>query len=369
MHQRKTFVPVEFKLDGEQGQFVARIAVFNQIDKDGDVTLPGAFTAGAPVKIAAWGHNWGELAVGKGVIETDDEAARVRGQFFLNTQSGQETYKTVKALADLQEWSYGYEPTEVSYGEFEGQEVRFLRKLRVFEASPVLVGAGNDTGTEQLKALKAAIRYRKTETSEAAWDGNAMWANLPSSEAPLRAATAWVDPEGNPDTKAAYKFIHHLVSEEGDVGAASIVACQAGIAVLNGARGGTTIPDEDRQGVYNHLAAHLRDAGLEPADFNKSHQPGLTFAGEADAALAAVAAFAERAQALAAMRAKDGRTLSAATVERLQTHSAALRAVAGDLDALVSAATPPKAADTLAAVLEAETILARLSGVAVQEAR
>jgi len=60
------------------------------------------------------------------------------------------------------------------------------------------------------------------------------------------------------------------VGGDGDVGAANVRACQTGIGVLNGARGGTTIPAGDRRGVYNHLAAHLRDADVEPADLRAS---------------------------------------------------------------------------------------------------
>jgi hypothetical protein len=41
------------------------------------------------------------------------------------------------------------------------------------------------------------------------------------------------------------------------------VACSAGIAVLNGGRGGTSIPDDDVSGVYAHLAKHITDADLE----------------------------------------------------------------------------------------------------------
>ncbi len=110
------------------------------------------------------------------------------------------------------------------------------------------------------------IRVHHTETSDRSWDGPANEARLRTDEEPeyYRQAYAWQDPEGNPRTKAAYKFIHHFVDSSGNIGAASIRACITGIAVLNGARGGTTIPDEDRRGVYNHLAAHIRDAGLEP---------------------------------------------------------------------------------------------------------
>ncbi|HEY5989262.1 MAG TPA: HK97 family phage prohead protease, partial [Streptosporangiaceae bacterium] len=50
----------------------------------------------------------------------------------------------------------------------------------------------------------------------------------------------------------------------GTVGAANTHACSNRIGVLNGGRGGTDIPSGDRQGVYNHLAKHLKDAGMQP---------------------------------------------------------------------------------------------------------
>ena len=116
-----------------------------------------------------------------------------------------------------------------------------------------------------------ALRVHHTETSEAAWDGPANKARLrlDENEAYYRSAYAWQDPDGDERTKAAYKFIHHFISDDGTVGAASTVACSAGIAVLNGARGGTTIPAGDVSGVYSHLAAHLRDADLEPPELTR----------------------------------------------------------------------------------------------------
>ncbi|WP_200853980.1 hypothetical protein, partial [Klebsiella pneumoniae] len=81
-----------------------------------------------------------------------------------------------------------------------------------------------------------------------------------------RRAYAWRDPDADPSTKSAYKFIHHEVSEDGEPGPANLTACSAGIAVLNGGRGGADIPDSDREGVWRHLAAHLRDAGREPPE-------------------------------------------------------------------------------------------------------
>jgi len=116
------------------------------------------------------------------------------------------------------------------------------------------------------------IPSHSTGTSEDAWDGPANEANLSNDagEATYRRAFAWVDSDGDPDVKASYRFIHHFVSSDGTVGAASTRACSTGIGVLNGARGGTTIPSGDRQGVYNHLKRHLTDAGQEAPDLKSA---------------------------------------------------------------------------------------------------
>jgi len=114
---------------------------------------------------------------------------------------------------------------------------------------------------------RKAIAKHSTATSDAAWDGPANEANLKTDQdtAYYSKAYAWRDPDGDEAKKNSYKFIHHEVSEDGAPGAANIRGCQTGIGVLNGARGGTTIPSDDRQGVWNHLAAHLKDADVEPA--------------------------------------------------------------------------------------------------------
>lgn len=112
-----------------------------------------------------------------------------------------------------------------------------------------------------------AIRPHKTATSEKSWDGPANEARLRNdgTETYYRSAYAWIDPDGDPTTKAAYKFINHEVAQGGDVGAANVNGCSAGIAVLNGGRGGGPGAKwwKDRQGIYDHLAKHIRDHGRE----------------------------------------------------------------------------------------------------------
>ena len=168
--EKKVFRPtIELKeTDQEQGSFRAVFSTFNVPDLDNDVTLPGAFEEGQKVRIAYWGHRWHDLPVGRGVIGSDGEKAWVDGKFFLDTQAGLETYKTVKNLAELQEWSYGFDIEESESGRFEDQDVRFLKKLRVHEVSPVLLGAGIGTMTTVIKGAK---EENDTASEDADQDG------------------------------------------------------------------------------------------------------------------------------------------------------------------------------------------------------
>jgi len=113
-----------------------------------------------------------------------------------------------------------------------------------------------------------AIAVHHTETSDSAWDAGANEKRLRSGESESYYAReyAWRDPEGDPTTKSAYKFPHHEVDGDGNPGAANLTACSAGIGALNGGRGGADIPAGDREGVYRHLAAHLKDGGKEPPE-------------------------------------------------------------------------------------------------------
>ena len=100
------------------------------------------------------------------------------------------------------------------------------------------------------------------------WDGPTQTAKL---QTPLTTDVgnhtfAWRDATADPTLKGSWKFIHHFVGKTGLPGSASTMACSTAVGVLNGARKGTTIPDGDRQGVYDHLTAHLLDAGVRKAD-------------------------------------------------------------------------------------------------------
>lgn len=146
---------VEIK-DADRGEITAVFATFNTMDSDGDVTLPGAFDDGAPVRISAYNHtSWGgALPVGKGVIRQTATEAILDGQFFMGLPHAADTFAMVREMGELQEYSYGYDPLKYSFGEFGDppKRVRFLEKQKVYEVSPVLLGAGVNTRTLAAKS-------------------------------------------------------------------------------------------------------------------------------------------------------------------------------------------------------------------------
>lgn len=149
----KTVRARDFKADDAKGTISVAFAQLDVVDKGNDVTMPGAFPSGKAVPMSAYGHtSWdGALPPGRGAIHEEDGWAIFDAQFLMDTSHGRETYQTVKAMADLQEWSYGYLATEYSFGERDDKHVRFLTKLDVYEVSPVLVGMGNGTHTRAIK--------------------------------------------------------------------------------------------------------------------------------------------------------------------------------------------------------------------------
>ena len=150
--EHKQFAPHDLKLD-EAGSITFAFAQLNVVDKDGDVTWPGAFPA-KDVPMSAYGHtSWdGALPVGKGSISEQGAWAVFTGQFFIETVAGRETHATLKALGPLAEYSYSYDPLTFDYVERDGRTVRNLRGLDVYEVSPVLIGAGIGTHTLAIKS-------------------------------------------------------------------------------------------------------------------------------------------------------------------------------------------------------------------------
>src|SRR5690349_15841981 len=154
MHLHKSLS--DFKItDMKKGEFEATFAVLEVKDHDGDVTLKGAFDNGAEVRVSAYNHkSWeGVLPVGKGEIFEEGDKVKIKGRFFMDTEAGRDTYVVVKELGGLAEWSYGYDTLDEERGTFKGQSANIIKKQKVYEVSPVILGAGIGTETTAIKSL------------------------------------------------------------------------------------------------------------------------------------------------------------------------------------------------------------------------
>ena len=153
----KTFRLKSLKADGDAGTIEAVFATLNVVDSDGDRILNGAI-GNQNVIMSAYGHaSWGGgldgLPVGKGRIYERKDEAIFEGRFFLDTTNGEETYKTVKNVGELQEWSFALPEVDQAIVEEDGEVIHELKRIRVNEVSPVLMGAGVDTRTLGVKKV------------------------------------------------------------------------------------------------------------------------------------------------------------------------------------------------------------------------
>lgn len=312
---------VEVK-DADKGLVTAVFCTFDVIDHDGDVIAPDAIADGTAVRISAYGHkSWeGAMPVGKGVIRVTSTEAILEGQFFLGTTAGKDTFELVKQMGDLQEWSWGFDVLDAEPATVDGRNVRRIKRTEVHEVSPVLLGAGLYTRTLATKSASngrrknGAVGQHDTGVVDRPWDGFATVKALADDARPseLRSVHAWVDPDGDPELKTSYAFAHH----HGVGGPANVRACLMGIAELNGDRG-ATLTDADRKSVYEHLAAHLRDADREPPELRA---PGgaKKFNDELLEGLAALSRLVDSASRVVAQRAEKGKQLSKVNAEVLE---------------------------------------------------
>lgn len=156
--ERKS-ITVEVKADDAEGSFVARIATLGAIDKDDDIILPGAAPAGKLVIVSPFEHSSflrADLPVGKAVLSERGSDLIATGNLFMANANAQELYTVLKEAGDIVEWSFGYRVTEWAMEERDGKTVRIIKKMDAWEVSPVVVGAGVNTGTLNLKTAAYA---------------------------------------------------------------------------------------------------------------------------------------------------------------------------------------------------------------------
>lgn len=161
--ERKLFKAEDLTLD-DSGAISFRFAKKGVVDHHGDIIEPNSMETGKEILMSSWNHSsWGPgLPIGKGKIEEDSTHYRLSGMFNLKTTIGREHYETVKFNGNLQEYSFGFDILDSRSDTVDGKQIRRLIKLDTFETSPVLMGAGIDTGTDTIKSKESEGAESKT---------------------------------------------------------------------------------------------------------------------------------------------------------------------------------------------------------------
>jgi len=152
--QEKDLVISSFKALDDAGTFEAHVSVFGNVDSYGEVVDKGAFTewltqyAGRYPK-GVWSHNWDEPIIKTLECREDEIGLYVKGQFVLEVQRAREIYALMKAGV-ITDFSFGFAVMEDSYDEATG--LRHLKKIAIYEYSPVLVGANREATLIGVKA-------------------------------------------------------------------------------------------------------------------------------------------------------------------------------------------------------------------------
>lgn len=170
----KTYPMRGFKVLGESestGQFEAIVAVFNNVDRAGDMIIPGAFRRtlafweqkGRPIPVI-FAHEWDNLDAHIGqVMEAKEveEGLYVKAQLDMDEPFASRVWKKMRA-GTLAEFSFAYDVVDaklVDNGEkAEPRYVNELRDLDLMEVGPCLVGMNPETELIAVKNTLAAFK-------------------------------------------------------------------------------------------------------------------------------------------------------------------------------------------------------------------
>ena len=158
--------------DGK-GYLKAVFATLDVVDKDFDIVHKGAIGK-QDVVISAYQHqSWkGALPLGKGSVYEMGNKAFFEGHFHHMTEDSRDTYNWLKYAPEMAEFSWGFTVKKYDFSDTDdGWFVMNIYEAKVFEVSPVLVGAGIDTGVVEMKSRHGRKDDQQTPIEEKLLDG------------------------------------------------------------------------------------------------------------------------------------------------------------------------------------------------------
>ena len=147
----KSFQFKEVESSEKFGKFEAYASVFNNIDRVGDVVVPGAFSKtieknNGVIKLQ---YNHKET-IGVAKMWQDDKGLKVSADVNLEVQTGREVMSLIKQGA-IDKMSFAYEIKDEEKTTINGKTVYKLKELDVFEVSAVDFPANPETEITSVK--------------------------------------------------------------------------------------------------------------------------------------------------------------------------------------------------------------------------
>lgn len=172
-------------VDEELGIVEAIVSVTAVLDDVGDIIEPGAYkeTLAKRTPKGVWSHDWDtpisktleaeELMPGDSRLPEKVQAAgggglRIVMQFDVTDPDSMRAFRKVRFYGDEQEWSIGYTVPPDAYDIESKTGIRRIKRLDLFEYSPVLFGAMSLTGTLSIKSLADVKTFQERQKKAAA---------------------------------------------------------------------------------------------------------------------------------------------------------------------------------------------------------
>lgn len=155
----------------KEGQYRAIVSVFDVEDSWGDVVMPGAFTetlaewaaSGDPLPII-WSHDWRNPFSHLGVVVEAEETEK--GLLILGEILDRDTNPTAAHVYGLlkgrrvTQSSFAYDILDSGWATRDGDEVFELRRLKLHEVGPCLLGVNQETELLDVKARAIAAQVK-----------------------------------------------------------------------------------------------------------------------------------------------------------------------------------------------------------------
>lgn len=160
--------------DAEEGHFDALVAVFGNVDSQGDIVDPGAFTdtlaewqaKGQPIPVI-WSHEWEDpfSHIGGCTAVETEKGLQVSADLDMSNPTAAQIYKLLKS-GRVSQFSFVARAMEGGWSletQDDGTIVSHLSKLDLIEVGPTLRGANTETQLLSIKSAADALIAKESD--------------------------------------------------------------------------------------------------------------------------------------------------------------------------------------------------------------